>query len=81
MPAPSPSGQQLQVVDVDLGRCVGHGKCYAVAPELMRPFDDEGHAEFHGEPIDPGDPDRVARGEAVLESCPEEAPRWRPAGD
>ena len=45
MPSPEePTGDGLYVVDVDLSRCVGHGKCYGVAPELMRPFDDEGHA-------------------------------------
>jgi ferredoxin len=68
----------MDVIHVDLARCVGHGKCYGIAPELMEPFDDDGHAAFIGDPIDPGDPKAVARGEAAIQSCPEEALSWRP---
>jgi ferredoxin len=67
----------MDVIHIDLSLCVGHGKCYGIAPELMTPFDDEGHAEFHGEPIDPEDLKRVARGNIVIDSCPEQALSWR----
>jgi ferredoxin len=73
-----PTGPPLRVVRVDLARCVGHGKCYAVAPELMRPFDDEGHSEFYADPIEADDAKRIALGKAAIESCPEFAPAWRP---
>jgi ferredoxin len=74
-----PTGSELRVIHVDLDRCVGHGKCYLVAPDLMRPFDDDGHAEFYANPIDPKDAKRFAKGQAAIETCPEEAPSWRPA--
>ena len=67
----------LSVIDNDLSACVGHGKCYGVAPELMEPFDDEGHAVFHADPIDPGDRARVGRAVKAIESCPEGALSWR----
>jgi ferredoxin len=63
----------MDVIRVDLNRCVGHGKCYLVAPELMQPFDDEGHAEFIGDPIDPSDEKASRKADAIVASCPEEA--------
>jgi hypothetical protein len=47
---------------------------------MMQPFDDEGHAEFYGDPIDPGDSRQIERGQAVIDSCPEQAPSWRDTG-
>jgi ferredoxin len=76
-----PAGSKLQVIHVDLDRCVGHGKCYLIAPELMRPFDDEGRSEFYAAPIDSGDAKRFAEGQAAIETCPEQALSWRPAAD
>jgi ferredoxin len=70
----------LRVVNVDLERCVGHGKCYLIAPDLMEPFDDEGHSRFHGQPIDPDDSKQLARGQSVIDSCPEQALSWGDAG-
>jgi ferredoxin len=77
----SPEGSEPLVVYVDLDRCVGHGKCYGVAPELMQPFDDDGHAEFSAEPINQDDAERLRLGRAAIESCPEQAPSWRVAGE
>lgn len=74
---PSPD-EQLQVIHIDLSRCVGHGKCYGHAPELLDSFDDEGRAEFYAEPIDPNDSARVARAQVAIESCPEDALSWQP---
>jgi ferredoxin len=68
-----------QVIHVDLSRCVGHGKCYGVAPDLMAPFDDEGHAEFDAEPIDPSDLKQIARAQVAIDSCPEQALSWQDA--
>lgn len=63
----------MDVVRVDLDLCVGHGKCYLVAPELMEPFDDEGHARFCGDPVDAADRRRSDLLDVIVASCPEEA--------
>jgi ferredoxin len=70
-----------RVIHVDLSRCVGHGKCYMIAPELMEPFDDEGHSRFHGKPVQDGDRTAVARAENAIDSCPERALSWRRSED
>jgi ferredoxin len=63
----------MDVIRVDLHRCVGHGKCYLLAPELIEPFDDEGHAEWIGDPIDPDDEKGAQLLDRIVASCPEEA--------
>lgn len=60
-------------VKVDLERCVGHGKCYLVAPEVFRPGDDVGHAAIIPEGIDPADDDLMARLDNAIAGCPEDA--------
>lgn len=75
----SDSSSGPRVVHVDLDKCVGHGKCYLVAPDLMEPFDDEGRAEFVGEPVQDGDSRLIAQGEEAIDACPEQALSWRPA--
>ena len=70
-------GTQVTIA-VDLERCEGHGRCYAVAPKMMRPRDDYGHAEFYGDPIDASDLDLVALAEQTINSCPEEALAFAP---
>lgn len=72
---------RARIVHVDLDRCVGHGKCYMVAPDLMEPFDDEGHAQFVGKPVQEGDGKTFARAQDAIDSCPEQALSWRPASD
>ncbi|MEA2251595.1 MAG: 4Fe-4S single cluster domain [Solirubrobacteraceae bacterium] len=67
----------MQIISVDLDCCAGHGKCYRVAPDLVRPKDDHGHAEFFGDPVDPGDAERVTRGDAAINRCPEQALSWQ----
>ncbi len=62
-----------KIITVDLDRCEGHGRCYAVAPKMMRPCDDYGHAEFYGQLIDPSDLDLMALAKQTVNSCPEEA--------
>jgi ferredoxin len=57
---------------VDAERCMGHGRCYTVAPELLT-YDEEGFVTIRGMVIDvPEDQIEAAR-EAVA-SCPEQAP-------
>jgi ferredoxin len=63
----------MDVIRVDLDRCVGHGKCYLLAPELIEPFDDEGHAEWVGDPVDDEDAKGGRLLDRIVASCPEEA--------
>jgi len=56
-------------VDIDRGRCAGHGRCYGFAPEVFEP-DDEGFS-FAIEPS-PGEQHRSAVLKAQR-NCPENA--------
>ena len=52
--------------------CRGHGRCYAVAPDLLEDDDDEGYVNVRGQVIDvPSDQVDDARNAAA--SCPERA--------
>lgn len=57
-------------VRVDDERCEGHGRCYAVAPELFEP-DDIGNAVVIGDGIVPAELTSKAR--LAAENCPEHA--------
>ncbi len=57
-------------VIVDPGCCEGHGRCYALAPELFE-ADDCGHASERGDGQVPPELEDAARNAA--ENCPEEA--------
>jgi ferredoxin len=58
-------------LSVDSARCMGHGRCYAVAPELLD-CDDEGYVTVRGSAIDvPADQADAARDAAA--NCPESA--------
>jgi ferredoxin len=54
-------------VRVDLERCVGHGRCYALAPEVFD-ADDEGHCVIRQEIVE-GELEAQAR--VGAENCPE----------
>ena len=59
---------KLQVTEA----CVGHGRCYTLAPELLD-SDDEGYVDIRG-----GDPIAIPEGQEQLAdelrgSCPENA--------
>jgi ferredoxin len=56
-------------VRVDLGRCVGHGRCYELAPEVFGE-DDEGHCLLRLEQVPPALEAAARAGEA---NCPERA--------
>lgn len=66
----------MKKICVDLDRCEGHGRCYAIAPDLLGPMDDHGHAEFLAEGVDVTDAKLYERADRAVQSCPEEALSW-----
>ena len=58
-------------VRVDLELCTGHGRCYALAPELFGE-DERGHCRVLRESIPPELEDQARLGEG---NCPERAIR------
>jgi len=56
---------------IDGAGCMGHGRCYQVAPDLLT-FDDEGYVTVRGETIDVPADQRVAAEDAAG-TCPEPA--------
>lgn len=58
-------------VRVDAARCVGHGRCYVLAPEVFEE-DDRGHCVVPDEEIDASLVDEARKGET---NCPESAIR------
>ncbi|WP_448625031.1 ferredoxin [Geodermatophilus sp. URMC 64] len=56
-------------VFVDEGRCSGHGRCYATAPELFQP-NDEGYGRPVTEVVSP-ESEQALR--LAAEECPEGA--------
>ena len=57
-------------VHVDDERCEGHGRCYALAPELFEP-DDIGNGVAVGDGVVP--PDLEERARLAAANCPEQA--------
>ena len=66
----------MKKIHVDLDRCEGHGRCYAIVPDLLGPMDDHGHAEFLVPGVDAADEMLVERADRAVLSCPEEALSW-----
>jgi ferredoxin len=60
---------------IDYDRCTGHGRCFALVPELF--VDDE---NGYGQVLDSGDvPDHlVAAAERAIRACPEQSIRLEP---
>jgi ferredoxin len=56
-------------VAVDSDACVGHGRCYALAPDVYAP-DDRGHCELLVTVVPPELEEQARAGEA---NCPERA--------
>jgi ferredoxin len=56
---------------VDAHQCMGHGRCYTLAPELLD-SDDEGYVSTRGAAIDVP-PDLLELAEEAQGSCPEGA--------
>jgi ferredoxin len=58
-------------ITADGRRCVGHGRCYTVAPDILAD-DDEGYVTVRDQVIDVPDDQREAAEDAAA-SCPEDA--------
>ena len=56
-------------VIVDSERCVGHGRCYALAPEVFE-ADDRGHSVVV---VDEVPPELEAQARSAVANCPEAA--------
>jgi ferredoxin len=56
-------------VRVDRGICVGHGRCYTLAPEVYSD-DERGHCVVRPEPLPP---DLEAQARLGVDNCPEAA--------
>ena len=69
-PGEPKSGAPMRIV-VDESRCSGHGRCYALAPEIYHP-DDDGYCAERGSAFDvPEGLEDEAR--AGLAACPQGA--------
>ena len=55
---------------LDSEKCTGHGRCYALAPQLFEP-DDEGYGQLLSDGDVPADLEDIARKAAL--NCPEHA--------
>jgi ferredoxin len=58
-------------IRVDKERCMGHGRCWTVAPELLT-YDEEGFVAIPADGMNV-DPDQLGAAEEAVSSCPEEA--------
>jgi ferredoxin len=54
---------------LDTDRCTGHGRCYALAPEVYD-ADDDGHCVVR---LDEIPPELEAKARSGVNNCPEEA--------
>ena len=58
-------------LSVDGTGCMGHGRCYQMAPDLLT-YDDEGYVTIRGQAIDvPAD--QIEAAEDAEGTCPEQA--------
>ncbi len=58
---------------VDDMRCQGHGRCYATAPDLLHPNDEDWHAELTQSDISAGDVRLLQQARRAVADCPERA--------
>ena len=56
---------------VDGASCMGHGRCYLMAPDLLA-YDDEGYVTIRDQTVDVPD-DQVEFAEDAAGTCPEQA--------
>jgi ferredoxin len=56
---------------VDADECMGHGRCYRIAPDLLS-YDDEGYVSIRGKEIEVP-PDQIEWAEEAEGTCPEGA--------
>lgn len=58
---------------IDERRCKGHGRCYAIAPEVFEPADDDGHSGVLLDELPGNDADLLAQVAEARANCPERA--------
>ena len=58
-------------INLDLSACTGHGRCYALAPDVFT-ADDQGHAELIDSSGAVAD-DLVDQAHSAIANCPEQA--------
>jgi ferredoxin len=58
-------------IEIDGASCMGHGRCYVLAPDLLA-CDDEGYVTIRDEAIAVPD-DQVEAAEEAAGTCPEQA--------
>ncbi|UDY35028.1 ferredoxin [Dermatobacter hominis] len=56
-------------IRLDVDACVGHGRCYAIDPDVFEP-DDLGHCVVVRAEVPPDDEERARR---AVDACPEGA--------
>jgi ferredoxin len=56
---------------VDAAGCMGHGRCYLMAPDLLA-CDDEGYVTIRGQTVEVPD-DQLEAAEDAAGTCPEQA--------
>lgn len=56
-------------LSIDDTVCCGHGRCYALAPDLFEPDDDEGRARVTAQPT----ADQLDVAHRAAQNCPEQA--------
>jgi ferredoxin len=64
-------GVRVVKLRIDGSVCMGHGRCYGIAPDLVT-YDDEGYPTIRDEWLAVPS-DRVADAEEIAATCPEEA--------
>ena len=67
--APTRTRRPKMKARIDFERCTGHGRCYALCPEVFAE-DDTGYPTLDDSPIPDGLADRVRR---AADNCPESA--------
>jgi ferredoxin len=58
-------------ITVDGAQCMGHGRCYRIAPDLLT-YDDEGYVTIRDQVIEVPE-DQLEAAEEAEATCPEEA--------
>jgi ferredoxin len=61
---------------VDGASCMGHGRCYLMAPDLLT-YDDEGYVTIRDQTVDVPD-DQLEFAQDAAGTCPEQAIRLAP---
>ena len=59
-------------IELDSEKCQGHGRCYALAPDLFEP-DDEGYAMLLLSPGSAVPPEHEGAARLAADNCPEYA--------